>query len=102
MSIKKKYYKRKSTCEVTFTIAKELGQKSKTAHLVGDFNDWNTQATPMNKQKDGSFSITVEFKKGNEYQFKYLLNDETWINEPEADKLVPSYLQDEKNSEIII
>ncbi len=102
MSIKKKYFKKKSTCEVTFTIPKNLGQKNKTAHLVGDFNDWNTQATPMSKQKDGSFSITVELEKGNEYQFKYLLNDEIWINETEADKLVPSYLNDENNSEIFV
>lgn len=102
MSIKKKYYKKKSTCEVTFKIPKKLGQNNKTAHLVGDFNDWNTQATPMSKQKDGSFSITVELEKGNEYQFKYLLNDEIWINETEADRLVPAYLQGEENSVIFI
>ena len=99
MSIKKKLNKANTLCTITFTIPKEIGKKYKKAHLVGDFNNWNTQATPMNKNKrDGSFTLTLELDTKNEYQFRYLLDGEFWLNENEADKLIPTYFQDSENS----
>ncbi len=103
MAIQKKYGEKSEKCKVIFKIPKEIGKKYKKAYLVGDFNEWNTQASPMNKnKKDGSFSLSVELKKNNEYQFRYLLDEEKWINDETADKIVPTYFQDSENSLILV
>lgn len=34
--------------------------------------------------------MTVDLEPGREYQFRYLVNDETWLNDPQADKYVPN------------
>ena len=103
MGIKKKYIDESSKCKVTFTIPSEVAKKYKKANLVGDFNNWDVNAATMKKMKrDGSFSITVTLEKNHEYQFRYLLNGSYWTNEPEADKLVPTFFGDAQNSVIIL
>ena len=99
MAIKKKYQTDKKTCKVTFSIPKDIAKKYKKANLVGDFNNWNTSATPMKKMKrNESLAVTLELDCDKEYEFRYLLNQEFWMNEPDADKLVPTYFQDAENS----
>jgi hypothetical protein len=41
MSIKKQFLKSKPVCKVTFRVPEEIGNSAKTAHVVGDFNDWS-------------------------------------------------------------
>ena len=89
MAIKKQYLKSKPICKVTFRIPGEVAKEHKNASLVGDFNSWNPKQTKMTKlKKDGSFSVILELEKDKEYQFKYMLDKDTWINESEADKLI--------------
>lgn len=85
MSLKKNYSKKGARCKVTFKIPGELAGKAEKAALVGDFNGWDATAAPMNKHKDGSFSLSINFPVGSTYQFRYLLDDDTWISEPQAD-----------------
>ncbi len=87
--LKKQFLKTKQACKVTFTLPEQV--KAETAHLVGDFNNWDEKATPMKKaKKDGYFSITLELDKDKEYQFRYLVNGTEWHNDWHADKYVPS------------
>jgi 1,4-alpha-glucan branching enzyme len=103
MGIRKKYDPEKKSCKVTFKIPKEIAKKHKKAFLVGDFNDWNTEAAPMKKRKsDGAFMLTVELEKNNEYQFRYLLDNGIWLIEADADKQVPTYFQDAENSVLFV
>jgi 1,4-alpha-glucan branching enzyme len=86
--LKKQYLKTKDVCKVTFSLpAAVQGEK---VYLVGDFNEWDEQNTPMKRQKDGSFTITLELNKGNEYQFRYLVNGSEWHNDWQADRYVPN------------
>ncbi|MEZ4670286.1 MAG: isoamylase early set domain-containing protein [Anaerolineae bacterium] len=41
---------------------------------------------PMKKQKDGSFSLSLDLEKGREYQYRYLVNGTEWHNDWNADK----------------
>lgn len=41
MSLKKRYLEGKSVCKVTFILPKEVANLVGTAHVAGDFNDWN-------------------------------------------------------------
>lgn len=86
--LKKRYLKNKPVCKVTFYTPTEL--QAETVQLVGDFNDWDEEATPMESLKDGRFKVTLELDAATEYQFRYLVNDSEWHNEWEADNYVPN------------
>ena len=86
--LKKQYFKNKTTCKVTFYTPAAI--EAETIYLVGDFNEWSEQATPMDKLKDGRFKVTLDLEKDAEYQFRYLVNGSEWHNDWEADKYVPN------------
>lgn len=88
--LKKQYLKTKNVCKVTFYLPKAIAGDE--AYLVGDFNDWDLSATPMEKLKNaryGHFKATLDLQKGQEFQFRYLVDGE-WHNDWEADKYVPN------------
>ena len=85
MSIKKQYVKNKSCCKVTFKVQKEMGNGAKQMHVVGEFNQWDTGATPMKCHKDGTFATTLDLDPNRKYQFRYLADGVDWITDIEAD-----------------
>jgi 1,4-alpha-glucan branching enzyme len=91
MSLKKKYLKSKPLCKVTFNLPEKNVNGAKRVSLLGDFNDWNARkATDMRKLKDGSFTRTLDLEVGKSYQFRYLVDGERWINDPQADRYAAS------------
>ena len=98
MSIRKQFLKRKNECKVTFIIPEAIGKPAKTAFIVGEFNDWSTSATPMKKNKTGVFSTTLILETGRSYQFRYLLGQSQWENDPEADGCQETPFGDSQNS----
>ncbi|MCC6803885.1 MAG: isoamylase early set domain-containing protein [Anaerolineae bacterium] len=86
--LKKQFLKTKEAVKVTFSLPEAV--QGETVFLVGDFNNWDESATQMKKQKDGSFSVTLNLEKDHEYQFRYLVNGTEWHNDWEADKYVPN------------
>jgi len=62
---------------------------AETVEILGLNNDWNN-AVIMSRKKDGSFSADVNLPKDSKHEFKYLVNETTWLNEPEADSLKPN------------
>lgn len=84
MAITKQPLKTKPECKVKFILTAEEAGNAETAFLVGDFNDWNEQATPMKKQKNGDFSVTLSLPSGKKCMFRYL-TDDRWLNDPQAD-----------------
>jgi 1,4-alpha-glucan branching enzyme len=86
--LKKQTLKTKPVCKVTFSLPAQV--QGDTVFLVGDFNGWQEDSTPMKRNKDGSFSATLELEQGKEYQFRYLVNGSEWHNDWEADRYVPN------------
>jgi 1,4-alpha-glucan branching enzyme len=86
--IKKQYLKSRPICKVTFSLPAEV--EAGSAHIVGDFNNWESSATPMTQLKDGRFKAVLELEQGNAYEFRYLLDENEWINEAEADDYAPN------------
>ena len=101
MSLRKHFYETKPICKVTFQLPKDIVNSATKVNLAGDFNHWNTDSIPMKKLKGGDYAVTVALRKGNEYQFKYLIDGNSWLNEKEADKLVPNEFQTE-NSVVVV
>jgi 1,4-alpha-glucan branching enzyme len=81
MAIKKQFLKSKPVCKVTFTVPAE---EANNVAVVGNFNQWNTEATQLKKLKNGSFKGTVNLDAGTSYEFRYVV-DGTYVNENEAD-----------------
>ena len=102
MSTEKTCVKGQTTCKVKFLLNKEAGSSKKSAFLVGDFNDWNKQATPMKKMKDGSFTVTLTLQKGRKYQYRYLLDGTVWENDWKADGYIPTQYGDGDNSVVAV
>lgn len=85
MSIKKQLLKSKPVCKVSFKVSKELANGATKVNLAGDFNNWNETSDDLNALKDGSYSLTLDLETGRSYQFRYLLDGMTWINDEAAD-----------------
>jgi 1,4-alpha-glucan branching enzyme len=86
--LSKNYTKSGKLCRVTFRLPAEV--EAESAMLCGDFNDWDPQAQPMKRLKDGSFSATVSLPTGRVYRFRYLLDGSRWENAWEADEYQPN------------
>ena len=86
MPLTKKYLKSKPVCKVTFKLSKKGAKGAKRLFLAGEFNEWNTKATPMKSLKDGSFTASVDLGAGREYQYRYLNDKGEWLNDTKADR----------------
>ena len=102
MSIQKEYLTDKGICRVTFSLPPDPDNSSKKVCIVGDFNNWDQKRLQFRKSEDGSFSVTLELKMGDEYEFRYLIDGTQWENDNEADKQVPSRYPDSQNSVVMI
>jgi len=89
MSIKKRYLKSKPICKCTFTLPKDAAPKAETVTLVGDFNGWSHEKTPMKRLKTGDFKLEMDLEAGQQYQYRYLIDGRVWENDWEADDYVP-------------
>ena len=86
--IKKTYIKTRDTCKITFRIPeRELPENLdiESVALVGDFNDWDPEATPMTPTKKGVYKAQIEVPPGQTVHFRYLANGAHWFNAWDAD-----------------
>jgi 1,4-alpha-glucan branching enzyme len=91
----KNYSKSGTICRVTFKY--NNSESCDNAALVGEFNNWSLKENPMNKLKNGGFSVTISLQAGNSYQFRYLLDGKTWVNDAEADNYVTNQYGEENS-----
>jgi 1,4-alpha-glucan branching enzyme len=84
--ILKTYYKTKDYCKVKFSLKDD---NAETVQIRGLNSDWQ-KSIEMARKKDGSFTADVTLPKDSKHQFKYLVNETNWLNEPEADSQEPN------------
>ncbi len=56
---------------VTFAL---VAPGKQSVHLIGDFNDWDRQADPLQPTEEGLWSITKEFQPGR-YTYQFAVED---------------------------
>ncbi len=100
--VEERFLETKKVRRITFRLPKVAAIGSKSVCIVGDFNNWNTNANPMKKLKDGDYSIELDLEPGREYQFRYLIDELKWENDRSADKYVKSVYGDCDNSVVIV
>jgi Glycogen recognition site of AMP-activated protein kinase len=84
--ILKTYYKTKDYCKVKFSFKSD---NAETMQIRGLNSDWQTSVV-MTRKKDGSFTADVTLPNDSKHQFKYLVNEKEWVNEPQADRQEPN------------
>ena len=85
----KSYLKtKKGIVKVTFELPSQVSAKQ--AAVVGEFNNWDPNATPLKRKKDGSFTTALTLESGKEYRYKFFLDSTRWENDPNPDRLVPN------------
>lgn len=93
--LEKRYTKDGSKCKVTFRLPKEATVDVRKVNLVGEFNNWSIEQTPLKQLKSGEFKVTMDLEPGREYRFRFLLDGDKWENHWNADK----YVQNEYGTE---
>ncbi len=102
MAIKKQYFKTKPYCKVTFRLSKKMAHCARKAAIAGDFNEWKSDRTPMKTLKSGDFTVTLQLLKGQEYQFRYILDDRVWVTDESADKQVYCQFAKANNAVVVV
>jgi hypothetical protein len=90
LGIKKKFIEERNICEVTFRFPREASLYVRKVTVVGDFNNWDKETNPLEKQDNGDFTTTLQLDAGKEYRFRYLIDSHRWENDWHADKYVKS------------
>ncbi|HPF69121.1 MAG TPA: isoamylase early set domain-containing protein [Candidatus Krumholzibacteria bacterium] len=102
MSLQKRYLKTREVSKVTFRLPAEAAPAAAAVMLVGDFNGWDPQATPMTRLRNGEYKVTLDLEPGREYGYRFLIDGAVWENDWEADKYAPSGFADAENSVVIV
>ena len=102
MGLSKRYVKTRGISKVTFRLPAAAAPEAARVCLVGDFNGWDPEATPMTRLKNGEYKVTVDLEPGRAYGYRYLIDGETWENDWEADRYAPSGFADAENSIVVV
>ncbi len=74
----------KSKAAVSTLFVCDVNPDAKSVYLVGDFNNWDREATRMVK-RHGMFQKKLKLKPGI-YQYKFLVDGE-WYTDPNANQV---------------
>ena len=58
-----------------------MGQVS----VVGDFNDWEPGAHPLELREDGMRGVSVKMPAETQMRFRYLAQGDHWFDDQDAD-----------------
>jgi predicted flap endonuclease-1-like 5' DNA nuclease len=98
--MKKEYLAKKGKYKVTFALPKQALEGHKDVVLLGDFNDWDRSGIPM-VSENGHYKADLELTAGR-YEFRYLIDNEKWENDWQADGYVSSPFTGIENSVIVL
>ncbi|MBI4212636.1 MAG: isoamylase early set domain-containing protein [Deltaproteobacteria bacterium] len=68
---------------VQFALAEPT---AKSVVLVGDFNLWSKDATPLQKNADGVWEVRVPLTEGA-YTYQFIVDGTHWMPDPKADAI---------------
>lgn len=102
MSVTKQYLKSRPVSKVTFRLPSEAAPEAEKVFLVGEFNNWDPQATPMTRLKNGDFKVVLDLEPGHEYAYRYLIEGQVWENDWSADKYDPCAFAGGENSVVVV
>jgi hypothetical protein len=101
MSIKKSFLTAKGVYKVTFSLPVSAANGKNNVQLLGDFNNWDGAKGHVMKGSKTEFSTSLELAPGT-YEFRYLIDNNIWENDYNADNYVPSPFAGINNSVLFL
>ena len=83
--LKKRFFKTKDDCEVAFELSND---EARRVELVCEANGW--ELIEMKKNRNGTFRARLRLPRQRQFQFRYLLNHQAWVNDENADAYLPN------------
>lgn len=80
--INKRYFKTKDEVEVTFELPENFVGES--VAIVADFLKWEP-IEMKHVAKTHSYKFKTRLPKDQSFEFRYLVDKEVWLNDPNAD-----------------
>ena len=68
--------------------------EAKQVYLLGDFNNWNPAAHPMNRQPDGAWLLQVQLNHGH-HHYRFLVD-----GKPTLDPRAQGIARDQKGEKV--
>jgi len=62
---------------------------AKSVALAGDFNSWDRAATQLSRDESGIWFAEIAAPKAGRYQYKFIVDDRRWIEDPSNGMKVP-------------
>ncbi len=81
--LKKRFFKTKDECEVTFEYKDATAQE---VALVCEANCWQPITMKKAKKANSPFKAKVRLPKESQFQFRYFVDGEKWVNDAAADE----------------
>ena len=78
--------------EIRFSLS---AADAKKVSLVGEFNNWNPDADPMQRDDNGTWTKTKKLSPGN-IEYKFWLDGE-WMQDPENLRTCPNCFGTQNN-----
>jgi serine protease AprX len=50
--------------------------------VAGDFNDWDTERTPLTRGADGLWRAQFDAPPSGRYRYKFIINEVRWVDDP--------------------
>ena len=85
--IEKRPSAERAEVEITFRVPSD--SHSGTVFVVGDFNGWDEDATPL-VERDEWLEARVTVPTGGRFAFRYRTTDNRWFNDESADDYDPN------------
>lgn len=74
---------------ITFRVSHHIWADS--IALLGEFNDWDAHSHPLRQTRDdGEWHTALILQANKAYRFRYLVNDEEWMDDDHADAYEPN------------
>jgi hypothetical protein len=70
--------------EVQVTLSVDMSQQtvsSSGVHVMGNFNNWDPSATPLDNLGNGIYSVTLSVTEGTEFYYRFVNGDNTGATE---------------------
>jgi len=97
MSLKKSYVKSKKAYKVTFEIPADDNPENKEVRLLGSFNNWSWEDAPTLKKEGGKYTVQHVLPEGKQYEYRYFVDQNYWLNDGKADAYCDSGYSDVEN-----
>ena len=85
-----KHFAKGNMCEVEFHLPQQAVKKRREVRVVGEFNDWSWEKGLPMRLENGVYIGKVLLPTNSTYQYRYLIDNQYWENDWDADEYVPA------------